>query len=422
MQESTEAQPEGDVLKQANLIRIRVQLPLSFSPSAPIARRELFAGRFDQMRQIISTISQVGQHAILFGERGVGKTSLANTVHEFWIEQFKDAEILVPLRVNCDTTDDFASVWHKVLEAIQVIFTQRGWHFDDQDPIVARAIQQISVGAASPDSARRLLELSSKWFIVTIDEFDRLRNAEAVELFADTIKTLSDHGVRSTLILVGVADNVDELIADHQSIDRALVQVQMPRMSANELREVVTKGLDKVGMTITKTALNAIANISQGLPHYTHLLGLNAGYSAVDRKSTDVNMEDVSSAVRMAVDNAQQSVQGAYLRAIASPQRSLFPDVLLACAIARVDDAGFFAPSDVKGPMSVIMGKSIEIRMFARHLHKLCAENRGSVLAVSGPKGRHRFRFIDPLFTPYIVLRGMKDGRLDPSKLELGPA
>jgi hypothetical protein len=45
-----------------------------------------------------------------------------------------------------------------------------------------------------------------------------------------TIKTLSDNAssIKTTLILVGVADSVDELIGEHQSIERAIKQVPMP--------------------------------------------------------------------------------------------------------------------------------------------------------------------------------------------------
>jgi DNA polymerase III gamma/tau subunit len=53
-----------------------------FTPSAPIDNQALFAGRVNQLNRIIGAVSQRGQHAILFGERGVGKTSLANVLSD----------------------------------------------------------------------------------------------------------------------------------------------------------------------------------------------------------------------------------------------------------------------------------------------------------------------------------------------------
>lgn len=62
---------------------LREEIATVFSPGAPIDEGELFAGRPDQIRELIDAGSQRGQHAIVFGERGVGKTSLANTFTKF---------------------------------------------------------------------------------------------------------------------------------------------------------------------------------------------------------------------------------------------------------------------------------------------------------------------------------------------------
>ena len=51
-----------------------------FKPSAPINREDLFAGRLSQIRDVVDAINQQGQHAVLYGKRGVGKTSLANMI------------------------------------------------------------------------------------------------------------------------------------------------------------------------------------------------------------------------------------------------------------------------------------------------------------------------------------------------------
>jgi len=52
-----------------------------FKPTAPINREDLFAGRQPQTRDVVDAVNQQGQHAVLYGERGVGKTSLANMDH-----------------------------------------------------------------------------------------------------------------------------------------------------------------------------------------------------------------------------------------------------------------------------------------------------------------------------------------------------
>lgn len=46
----------------------------------PIRTRELFAGRLEQLAKVADAVFQKGLHVVLYGERGVGKTSLANMI------------------------------------------------------------------------------------------------------------------------------------------------------------------------------------------------------------------------------------------------------------------------------------------------------------------------------------------------------
>ena len=55
--------------------------------------------------------------------------------------------------------------------------------------------------------------LSSLSFtVVVIDEFDRIESTRVSLLMADTIKGLSDRGTGATVLIVGVADDVSDLL------------------------------------------------------------------------------------------------------------------------------------------------------------------------------------------------------------------
>ena len=54
-----------------------------FRPFAPITLPEFFAGRAEYIRRLDNAISAPGLHVALFGERGVGKTSLARLLYFF---------------------------------------------------------------------------------------------------------------------------------------------------------------------------------------------------------------------------------------------------------------------------------------------------------------------------------------------------
>lgn len=94
-------------------------------------------------------------------------------------------------------------------------------------------------------------------------------------------------------MLIGVADSVDELVHEHHSVERALVQVHLPRMSDDEVKEIVTKGLTKLMMTATDDALSEIADLSQGLPYVTHLLALHSTRSVLQDGSLKVELQHV---------------------------------------------------------------------------------------------------------------------------------
>jgi len=154
-----------------------------------------------------------------------------------------------------------------------------------------------------------------------------------------------------------------------------------------------------------------VALISKGLPHYTHLLSRHAVRAAVDRESMTVGLEDVETAISKSLNDAQETIRSAYHGATMSTRRdTIFPQVLLACALAKTDELGYFAAGDVRSPLSDIMGKTYRIASFSRHLNDFCGGERGPVLEKTGTAYRYRFRFITPLMQPYVIMQGRAKG------------
>lgn len=380
-----------------------------FSPAAPINQATLFAGRKSQVEEIADAVNQTGLHAVLFGERGVGKTSLANVIPELLNNAGIDD--LVVSKVNCDSADSFPSIWEKVLREIRISMEQPTLGFTGQSVTTSETLDRMLRDNPSPEDVRYLLQGINSRLLLVIDEYDRLIDATVSRLIADAIKALSDHSVGVTIILVGVADNVEELIAQHQSIDRCLVQVHMPRMSSDELADILDKGLAQAGMDIAPSAKDAITFLSQGLPHYTHLLGLTAARASARRNSMRIEQVDVGEAINSALRQAQQSIMLSYTSATASSRKdNLFKEVLLSCALSNVDEMGFFAASDVQQPMSRVMGKPYRTSAFARHIDQFCQPERGPVLQKHGERRRYRYRFINPLLQPYVIFHGLSHG------------
>lgn len=383
----------------------RVQLlARAFSPSAPIDQQNLFSGRIGQLVDVMNAIAQKGQHAILFGERGVGKTSLARVISAI----SKKTETIVA-SINCEPTMTFSSLWKQILREISLLQEKQSIGFNSESTRTAVSMSSLLPDQVSPDDIRHILTGRGK-FLIVIDELDRIEDKKITALLADTIKTLSDHAVDVTLLLVGVADSVISLVEEHLSVERALVQIRMPRMSTPELHNIIDAGLSKAEMTITDDAKDKIAVLSQGLPHYTHLLAQIASQRAAQTGRTQVESADVRYAIDMAVSKAQQSIVSAHLKATVSPRENMYPEVLLSCALSKPDELGYFASVDVRGPLSNIMNKQYEVAAFAQHLNAFCEESRGPVLQKTGTARRYRFRFINPLLQPYVIMDGIRKG------------
>lgn len=382
-----------------------------FTPTAPIDEKALFAGRTHEIGQVIRVIYQKGQHAILFGERGVGKTSLANVLTSFL--NMTPGTILSP-RVNCDASDTFESVFTKAFSEINLITQKKQIGFAGKQKVSKFNAMDIIGHNVSPDSVRKALTILSENFtpILIFDEFDRLKQ-KVKNMFSDTIKSLSDHAVGSTILLVGVADSVEELITAHQSVERALMQIRLPRMKPTEINEIITNGLGRLSMAIDCDALDKITLLTQGLPHYAHLLGLHSSQNAIEHNRSNVNIDDIKDAVILALSGTQQTIQSAWHRATMSPKKdNLFSEVLLSCAMADPDELGYFAAADVREPMRQVTGKDYQIPSFSQHLKEFTEDKRGPILQKIGTPRRYRFRFINPLMQPYIIMKGVADGKI----------
>lgn len=372
---------------RAKVGRIR-SVSQAFTPGAPVGRLDMLAGRMPQLTDVVSAVAMRGQHVGLYGERGVGKTSLATVLAEYFgsagVEPNLDSIV-----VNCSTDDTFATVWRNIFLELDA---------DQQGPI-------------SPEAVRRRLQELDRPALVIVDELDRLENDEALTALADTVKTLSDHSVESTLVLVGVARSIGELVGEHASIVRSMVQIEMPRMRRAELSEILDKGCTRAGLRPSEEAISEITALSEGLPHYTHLLGLHAGLNAVQNDRDDLTSNDVQAAIPKAV--ARHTILSDYQQATRSARKdALFPQVLLACALAPKNALGFFTSGSIRDPLEVIAGRRIDIPAFSNHLSQFLEPERGAILQREGTSRRYFYRFSDPIFQPYVVLAGLSQGHI----------
>lgn len=140
------------------------------------------------------------------------------------------------------------------------------------------------------------------------------------------------------------------------------------------------------------------------------MLGLNSGLATVQDDRDVVTVADVARAE--AVVMRTHSMATEYHIATQSPQPGhLFVEVLLACAYAPRDNGGYFRPSDIRAPLSKIVGRDMNYPNFQRHLTELSGEKRRA-LSKEGDSRNWQFRFRDPLLQPFVKMVARSSGKI----------
>lgn len=393
----------------------RVALSKAFTPHQPISLPELLSGRLNLLYRLQDSVNTEGLHVVLYGDRGTGKTSLAKVIAVLSQEP-EDERGRRCVLVSCTAEDNFTTIWRKVGQ--EVLLTQRQMGLIQRETLQIVGRLDLESGIKSPNDAKILLEGLSHPTVLVFDEFDRIADRQTQSLMADTIKSFSDHIVPSTLIFVGVGKSLSDLLHEHLSISRNIAQVRVDPMEVDELAQIIQKGCNIGKLTFESGLDMEIAKLSQGYPHYTHLLGLWTGRKAIEYGRTHLLFSDLEQAIPAVLQNAEGGLQEQYERAIDSRKKTaLFRQVLLACAMANKDSLGRFPVGAVQEPLKTITGQTYTTGAYQAHLGKFCEEERGPVLERSGQPKSYRWRFLNPQLIPYVVLQGVNDKLIKPSSL-----
>lgn len=344
---------------------------------------------------------------MVFGERGVGKTSFANII-------CTKLSNVTSAKITCNRDDNFKQLWRRALAKIKFSTDAGGARYTAE---VHRDAQQLDMFLPSNDDIdsldiQHILEKVQGNLLFVFDEYDSLTDSKVRSKFADTIKNLSDNAPNVTIGLVGIADDVAHLIGEHPSIERCLKQIKMPKMSSVELEAILEKGLQSLAMGIEPAIKRRIVYFSSGFPHYTHLLGKYSARECINSEENVIADKHYREALEHALRDANQSIRNAYQLATidAKKRKSRFSKVIDACAVADEDEYGTFALRDIVEPYNRISGEKVKAQNLAYNVQKLCDSDKGSILTKVGDSNNIRFRFNNPLMKVYVRMKLDKTG------------
>lgn len=380
-----------------NLLRV------AFSPTSPIREKDFFFGRINQLERIADAINQEGQHAILYGERGVGKTSLANIMAKSYTQ-------LYPIKITCDKSDNFKTLWSRAFEAIQFSKTTKGVGFIPQVTTQINNMKNYieNLSSIKPSNIVTLLNSfeNNLRLLFIFDEFDNIVNDKTRSLFADLIKSLSDNNNNTTIVLVGIADSIESLIGNHQSLERCLKQVKMPRMKKEECEEIIDNGLKILELTIDNKVRKQIVDFSSGFPHYVHLLCEIGCRELIKNNKTFFSETYLMIAIKKGIENTSEQLRISFRKAIlSSNSTSKWKNVIFSCANAEVDDFNAFSITEIVKNYNKLTNSNITNGSINYNLNQLLTEDRGEILVKLGKGKSTKYMFNNPMMRAFIKLK-----------------
>lgn len=362
---------------------VRAKLRHAFTPSQPCADRRLFAGRDDVLKTIIRSIEDQRLHVVLYGERGIGKTSLMHVLTQAATE----ARYIV-VYTSCGANSNFDETFRAAAAEIPLLF-HSGF-----SPTTAEAEKGSSLADLLPNeplTPRKFGDLCARLtgtrVLIILDEFDRAESAAFRRDIAEVIKNLSDRLGRVQLVLAGVAADLTELVEHIPSIRRNIFALRVPKMSEAEILQIVANGEREADLKFDTPAGAFVVEVARGSPYIANLICHHAGHAALDAGRSTVQPADVASAV----DRTIEEFQGRIAAPVQQHVRRLFDqgrqDALAMTSRAALAADGVFDASDVESASHISARKAqdaIEV-----------LESERLLKPVQGEDGARRYTFVE---------------------------
>ena len=287
----------------------------------PIQSVEHLKGREKALRRLVEAIDGPGRHAFIYGDRGVGKTSLAHT-GAFQAQSSKASPILVA----CDNQSTFSSICVAIVKRLLDIKPLETKGYKISGGVEAYGAN-LNLGLERPASKPEI-DISDVndavfWFrkavdrvgfepIVIIDEFDLFPIPVEHDNFSALIKQLSDQCVPIKLIFCGIAESLDQLFRAHESTHRYFHAERLERLSLGNCMEICDDASNGLKIDVPTHIRYRIAQISDGFPYYVHLVCEKMFLNAHSDKKRIVDQQCFDFAINQAIDSIEPRLKRPY--------------------------------------------------------------------------------------------------------------
>lgn len=396
-------------------------------PAEPISSVELLKGRHKELGDIRRALFAKGRHMFIYGDRGIGKSSLAQTAALEY--QSSDANII---QIGCTRTSTFYEIMQSIASSLlgklnsTEIQAKTGVNlkFFNFELLVKSTTKLEAPTVSNMEQALNVIsdirELHSDKPIIVIDEFDAIQEPEERYKFAEFLKKMGDSGIYVPMIFSGIATSLDDVLGGHQSSIRQLFPVQLLPISWDSRWDILVEALDAFKIKFDDEIKYRVAGISDGFPYYVHLITEQLLWTVYDDPDTlhVANFSHYNESLKKAVETVQEHIRRPYDLATmrhspdfhhaiwaAADSSILYRkiDSIYASYERIIRDLNYKSPHDDK----LI---PIDRKKFSQRLNTLTKASHGSVLKKMSGNRTGWYQFSENMLRGYVRLLAETNG------------
>lgn len=389
--------------------------------ATPIRSIQHLKGREQQLQEIERALYAIGRHIFIYGDRGVGKSSLAATAAYQY--QSTDAE---PIFVSGSPDDTFQSIIANIAiqalgrskienrrnnESLSMEFRGLKWTSGYEVSTTDLEAQIKSIGDAT-ELLKQVAQKHSDKPSVVLDEFDTIPDSSERAKFASLLKQLGDQSVGIKFFITGIGHSCQELLGSHQSAHRQLATFELLRLGWDGRREIVQDAALAFDLELNDDVNWRIALISDGYPYYVHLLIEKMLWAAFDSANEEqlLDWNEFNVGLRVAIRETNAELRLPYEKAVLQ-QSTKYEDVVWSTAdgddLFRSLDSMFISYQRVVAARN---GHSeVDRAEYTKLVRKLRDESHGSILRpIANRQGWYEYK--EKMIRGYVRMQAEVNG------------
>lgn len=408
------------------------QIANAFTPAKEISDAEKFSGRTEFVNDAFYGLITEGANLAIVGGRGIGKSSLARQIIN--ISQ-GDNSLLEKLNIHNDVKLDFLSIYlacgdgiNSISDLLLRLLTTRDclleWIYDipnaskelgkiqggidlkiakigseiGNETTSSKAIQTHEVDVVFQNVISEILKakITKNGILIVIDEFDQIEDPSG---FAKLLKSLATNVPGIKFCIVGVAQDIQNLMKEHESSDRLFAGsvVNLPTMEPKELNDIIETAEKSINKFIqfNQGSRDKLIELANGHPYIIHLIGKHALRSAYLEPIYELSEEYVLKTLSdIASKEADPVLEGRYKKAVASSYQR---EAVLKSMVLAVQKDGEILTTD-----AYKVAIDFDVDNPSQYVGHLVTTDYGAEIV----KIRERYyRYKDSLFATYVKAR-----------------